>query len=828
MGRLTAAAVVGLGLLLSVGSLMLVFSSDHEEEPVFVAATHLMGAWSFILGGLVAWARRPDNRFGLLLTAVGMTVFIGALSESNESIPFTLGWTFGGLFIAVFIHALLAFPRGYLESRLAYTIVGVAYGALTVGALVSSFFDEVSDDCAGCPENAFLIVDSPTAVTVVNAVLLVVGVPALIASLYVFLRRWRAASAPLRRVLLPVYIAAGATILLLMVALVVATVSDEAADALFWIVIFTFASVPVAFIVGLLSGRLARAGVGQLLLELGQARAPGELREAIARAVGDPTLRLAYWISETETFVDIEGNPIELPEPGGEEIATMVEREGRTVAALIHHRSLEEDPLLVESAAAAAGFALESERRLAALAKAQASIRALLDAVPDLIFRMDRDGTYLEVKGPDEDLVIPREELVGARAHDILPRDIADLLVEGIRSTIETGKVVTGDYRLELGGVLRDFETRIVKAGDEAVLIVREFTQRNRAQAELERLHAELQERHRELEHERDFIRAVVDSTPALICLATPGGYIVRFNTTLERLSGRRDNDQVRGQAFWDVFIAPEEREAAREQVAHVVGEGGRGEYENTWISVSGERRIVAWSTTPLRDDRGHPRLLVAGTDITERKQHEDVLRRSRARLVEASDVERRRLERNLHDGAQQRLVSLSLVLRLAQARVHDDADEANRLLAQASEELSHALEELRELARGIHPAVLSDRGLHAALEALIARSPLPIDLELEDERLPEPVEAAAYYVVSEALANVTKYAEASSVAVSIARVNGRALVEIADDGIGGADPTRGSGLRGLVDRVEALDGRLLVDSAPGAGTRIRAEIPCE
>jgi PAS domain S-box-containing protein len=827
MGRLTAVAVVGLGLLLTAGSLMLVFSSSHEDRPVFVAMTHLLGAWSFILGGLVAWARRPDNRFGLLLTAVGMTVFIGALSESNESIPFTLGWTFGGLFIAVFIHALLVFPRGYLESRLAFSIVGVGYVALTVGALVSSFFDDVSDECPDCPANAFLLVDSPTALTVVNGVLLVVGVPALIASLYVFRRRWRAASAPLRRVLLPVYLTAGTTIVLLAVALVVATISDDAANALFWIVVFSFASVPFAFIVGLLSGRLARAGVGQLLLELGQARAPGELREAIARAVGDPTLRLAYWISETETFADIEGNPIELPEPGGEELATMVEREGRTVAALIHHRSLEEDPLLVESAAAAAAFALESERRLAALADAQARNRALLDAVPDLMFRMDRDGTYLEVKGADEDLVVPRERLTGARAHDVLPNDIADLLVGGIRSAIETGKVVTGDYRLELNGVLRDFETRIVKAGDEAVLIVREFTERNRAQAELERLHAELQERHRELEHERDFIRAVVDAAPSLICLVTPGGYIVRFNSTLQLLSGRRDDDQVRGQAFWDVFIAPEEREAARDLMLEVVGEGGRGEYESMWISATGERRIVAWSTTPLRDDRGQPRLLVTGTDITERKQHEDVLRRSRARLVEASAVERRRLERNLHDGAQQRLVSLSLVLRLAQARVHDDAGEAERLLRQAADELSQALEELRELARGIHPAVLSDRGLYAALEALAARSPLPIDLRLEDERLPEPVEAAAYYVVSEALANVTKYAEASSVAVSIARVNGRALVEIADDGVGGADPTRGSGLRGLVDRVEALDGRLFVDSAPGAGTRIRAEIPC-
>jgi signal transduction histidine kinase len=213
--------------------------------------------------------------------------------------------------------------------------------------------------------------------------------------------------------------------------------------------------------------------------------------------------------------------------------------------------------------------------------------------------------------------------------------------------------------------------------------------------------------------------------------------------------------------------------------------------------------------------------------DITERKLHEYELRRSRARLVEASDVERRRLERNLHDGAQQRLVSLSLMLRLAQARVDDDPEQADRLLGQASVELAQALEELRELARGIHPAVLSDRGLFAALEALVARTPLPVELDLLHDRLPEPVEAAAYYVVSEALANVAKYAEASSVAVSIASVNGHAVVEIADDGLGGADPAKGSGLRGLVDRVEALDGRLQVESPPGQGTRIRVVIPC-
>ncbi|MGH3012870.1 MAG: PAS domain-containing protein, partial [Gaiellaceae bacterium] len=538
-------------------------------------------------------------------------------------------------------------------------------------------------------------------------------------------------------------------------------------------------------------------------------------------------LRLAYWIPETASFADLDGSPVELPEGRGERLATIVERDGRPVAAIIHHRSLEEDPLFVEAAAAAAALALENERRLVALRKAQTSIQALLDAFPDLIFRMSRDGEYLEYKGKPEDLAVPPEQLIGAKAHEILPPDVADQLVGGIRRAIDTGEVVTGDYTLELDGVPRDFEARIVKAGDEAVLIVREFTARNRAQVELAHLHAELQQRHRDLEQERDFISTVVDSAPSLLCLTTPEGDIIRFNTSLERLSGRPDDDLVRGEAFWDVFIAPDEREAVRRAMGNVSAGGGRVELESTWITVAGDRRQVTWSTTPLRYDKDQPRLLISGTDITERKLHEYELRRSRARLVEASDVERRRLERNLHDGAQQRLVSLSLMLRLAQARVEDDPEQADRLLGQASDELAQALEELRELARGIHPAVLSDRGLGAALEALVSRTPLPVEIEIPEARLPEPIEAAAYYVVSEALANVAKYAEASSVAVSIASVNGHALVEIVDDGVGGADPAKGSGLRGLVDRIEALDGRLEVESPPGQGTRIRVEIPC-
>ena len=279
MRRRTFAGVLGLGLLLTAGTLALLLESDHMEASAFAFAAQLLAAWSFILGGLFAWARRPDNRFGPLLTAVGLAVFVGALSASNESLPFTLGWTFGGIFIAVFIHALLAFPRGYLETRLVYTIVGIAYVELTVGALLISFFDDPDRSCTGCPENAFLIVDSPNAVAAINGVLIAVGIPALVASLYIFRRRWKAASVPLRRILLPVYLTAGSTIVLLAVALAAGSFSTRAGDTIFWAVVVTFASVPVAFILGLLSGRLAREGVGQLILELGQTHAPGELRE---------------------------------------------------------------------------------------------------------------------------------------------------------------------------------------------------------------------------------------------------------------------------------------------------------------------------------------------------------------------------------------------------------------------------------------------------------------------------------------------------------------------------------------------------------------------
>jgi signal transduction histidine kinase len=199
----------------------------------------------------------------------------------------------------------------------------------------------------------------------------------------------------------------------------------------------------------------------------------------------------------------------------------------------------------------------------------------------------------------------------------------------------------------------------------------------------------------------------------------------------------------------------------------------------------------------------------------------------SRARIVEAGDAERRRLERNLHDGAQQRLVSLSLALRLARTRLASDRDAAAKAMDEAAGELAVALEELRELARGIHPAVLTDRGLKAAVEALAVRAPVPVDIsDITHERMPESVEVAAFYVISESLANIGKYASASAARASAVRIDGRLVVEVEDDGIGGADPTKGSGLRGLADRVAALSGNLEVASEKGRGTCVRAEIP--
>ena len=205
-----------------------------------------------------------------------------------------------------------------------------------------------------------------------------------------------------------------------------------------------------------------------------------------------------------------------------------------------------------------------------------------------------------------------------------------------------------------------------------------------------------------------------------------------------------------------------------------------------------------------------------------------ELVRASRARIVEAGDAERRRLERDLHDGAQQRLVTLTLALGMARGRVAGVDPELESLIDSASKEAREALVELRELARGIHPAVLTETGLAGAIQALVERSPVAATItEVPRDRFPAVIEATAYFVVCEALANVAKHAMASTAQVGIRKLPGRLAVQVSDDGAGGARPERGSGLRGLADRVASAGGTLRVDSPPGAGTTLEADIPC-
>ena len=261
----------------------------------------------------------------------------------------------------------------------------------------------------------------------------------------------------------------------------------------------------------------------------------------------------------------------------------------------------------------------------------------------------------------------------------------------------------------------------------------------------------------------------------------------------------------------------------------------GEGRHATELHSESGEPLALVLHDVALLDEPARLNGVLAAARVTLQRDRLETelrarmaeLKESRSRIVAAAAAERRRLEHNLHDGAQQRLVAISLTLRLAQSKLASDPEETAVMLGDAVSELTLAMEELRELARGLHPAVLTERGLAAALRALAERSPVPVELDVNVERrLPEAVEVALFYVVSESLTNVAKYAEASRAAVHIASRDGVVVAEIRDDGIGGAAVGAGTGLLGLVDRVEALDGTLTVVSPESGGTTVTAVVP--
>jgi signal transduction histidine kinase len=569
------AAGLGLGAVAAAsGGGIALAHGDVRNSTTSIAITTVVAGCAFVAAGIVAWLRRPANRIGLLMIVTGFALFGSSLAQASQPLPFTIGLAVAGLPAALLGHLVLAFPDGRLHSRWERLVVGGAYvDAMVVQVVMLMFMGFEHVNGCPCPSNLLFVRDDMRLHSAIMTSQRLLGFILAAAAVALVLRRWRAASAPLRRALVPLFSTGGLTIGLFLAAFLLSTPAPAVSRGVSSATQIALATVPIAFLLGLFNARLVRAGVSDLVLELGRMPAPGRLRDALARALRDPSLELAYWIPESESYVGIDGRTLNV-RTDEERAVTLLERGGRRVAALVHDPALRDQQELLDAVSSAAGLALENEQL-------QAELRAQLEE-----------------------------------------------------------------------------------------------------------------------------------------------------------------------------------------------------------------------------------------------------LRESRARIVEAGDSARRRLERNLHDGAQQRLVALSVALGLAEAKLEADPQTASTVLASAREELAVGLAELREIARGLHPAILS-RGLDVALAGVAERSPVPVELKVDvGERPPEAVEAAAYYVVTEALTNVARYANATTAKVNVTTDKQDLRVAVSDDGLGGARIAPGSGLQGLRDRVEAAGGTLDVDSPPGGGTRINASLP--
>jgi PAS domain S-box-containing protein len=499
-----------------------------------------------------------------------------------------------------------------------------------------------------------------------------------------------------------------------------------------------------------------------------------------------------------------------------------------------------------------------------ATADERAFAAALAEASQCLVCVYDRDGHIVRFnRACEETTGWAREEVLGRDAREVMipPEDVTEfgkLLAEVWatgRPSPREGEWVTRDGRRRLISWANE---PIRGPGGEVQWLVTtglDITERERREATLRRLAAEQTSLRRvatlvasDVEPERVF-QAVTEEVSGL--LGIPTAVLLRAEDATTATIVGRSSDRPPTEFDVGTVIALEPG-LSFESVLRTGAPARVRSYDELSGEVAGLMRTLGLASTiavpitvaggvwgalmvALREGDAVPegieRRMEAFAELVAlvltSAAAREALAASRARIVEASDAERRRLERNLHDGAQQRLVAVSLTLKLARARLTSDPEAASNLLSGADAELSAALEELRELARGLHPAVLVDRGLRPALEGLAARAPFPVDIAaVPEERLPEPVEVAAYYVASEALANAAKYADASSARASITYTDGVATVEIADDGRGGATTQGGSGLRGLADRVEALGGRLEIDSPPGRGTAVRASMP--
>lgn len=443
---------------------------------------------------------------------------------------------------------------------------------------------------------------------------------------------------------------------------------------------------------------------------------------------------------------------------------------------------------------------------------------------------------------------VTRAVPTAAAAIDALDDGVVDLvIVDREQSGLGTAavcRVLRGEPRLDDAWLLAIAPAAQRRAAADAALtagaddyLLRPFTRGEllaRARAGLRAVQQRSDDR---------LVKALMVNVPGAIYRSAwhAGHALELISDEIERISGYPpENFLTSARRTIVSVIHPDDRDRVMQAVADAAETHHAFALEYRIVRADGEVRWVLDRGQLVPGPGGRLWMDGAIMDITERRaaeealRHQEVeqarnaeLRASRVRIVQAADAARRKIERDLHDGAQQRLVALALEIRLARARVEKDPTAAPALLERFGQELSEASAELRELARGIHPAVLTDRGLSAAIASLASRAPVPVEvLDLPADRLPATLETTAYFVVAEALTNVAKYAGATHATVRIACEDASVVVEVRDDGVGGADPAGGSGLAGLSDRVGACEGSLAVSSPDGEGTLVRAVMP--
>ena len=834
------------------GAVYVIAVSRIAPSPVAQSLLSALVCLTFVGAGMAGLRLRPYAGFGLLLAAVGFASLISVLHEANGAAAYTVGVFASNLVFAVLLHALLAYPSGRLGPVSRVLVVAAYLNVIVVQAL-AVIFDPLTRYHSAHPPNLALVDAQPAVATGLYELEAAFAAALSLVAVAVLARGIRAATPATRRQHLPVVAGGIIALLLFSLGLALAPLSSHAGLLGFGLALIAALALPIGFLATLVQGRLSRGAVGELLLELRDPAHPADLEEALRRALGDPTLRLGR-LALGLGYIDGSSAPIALPGRNDLQVATPIKHQGEPIGMLVHDPTLWLRPELFHAVLAAAGFALANERALESVQRIEERNRALLDAIPDTILRYTRDGTYLDAR-PDAETsdIFPPEDFIGRNVSDVLPDDVARTIRSCIERALESGNMQVTEYEVPVRGMARRREARIVPSGaGEVVAITRDFTEQRRTEAEQQRLAAEQAALRRVATRVAgnappdEVFQLVTEEACRLLGLRT--GVLHRFenertSTIVGKFGGLTAQFELGNVVTIEEGAAREVLHTgapARSDYNTLPGEGAAALRELGFRGSVGVPIIVAGVTwgalvVALRQDEVLPaeteyRLLAFAELVAlavASAQAREELGASRLRIVEASDTERRRLERNLHDGAQQRLVAASLGLRVVRAKLRASPDDAEQLLKTLSEELGEALVELRELAQGIHPAVLTERGLGPALEVLAARAPLDVDLEVGlPDRLPEPVETAAYYTVSEALANVVKHADACSAAVRIACDGGLLLVEVSDDGSGGADADGGSGLRGLRDRVEALAGALVVDSPSGGGTVIRAVLP--